>query len=457
MAGIGFELYRILHRGTLSSILKAFFLGIVIVAGPWILSVISIYLIQKFAFTAISENPALFTVTIVYVYAFSLFLFGGIHYIFSRYIADMLYIEDHESIPPALISIVLVTITISTLISSIFIYLNDFSFVRNETLYVGSLVFLFAIINILWIMLIYVALLKEYNKIFFTYLTGTLVSIGGVFFLGENYGVAGALFGYSTGQFLIILVLFLISLRSYPVKKFSVNTDMFKYFFEFKYLFFMGLFFNMAIWADKILYWFINGVNIHGTLFYYFIQYDIPVFLAYITMIPGLVYFLVVSETIFHRKYLDFVKNLLSDTIREMNMRKDAMLSALKKGGSGLVLFQLVWTAALILNIDSVLEFMGYAHINKTIMIILLVAVFFHMCALVLQIYLLYLELRKEALLAAFIYLLGNSIFTLTSILYLHLVPGTSYLAASLISSSYCLYHLYKKAPVIDFILFTRG
>ena len=457
MAGIGFELYRILHKGTLSSILKAFFLGIIIVAGPWILSVISIYLIQKFAFSAISENPALFTVTIVYVYAFSLFLFGGFHYIFSRYIADMLYIEDHASIPPALISIVLVTILLSSLISCTFIYFNDFTFVKTDLLYRCSLVFLFAVINILWIMLIYVALLKEYNKIFFAYLAGTVLSIGGVFILGKNYGVAGSLFGYSVGQFFIILILFLISLKSYPVKRFSINTDMFKYFFEFKYLFFMGLFFNMAIWADKILYWFINGINIPGTLFYYFIQYDIPVFLAYITMIPGLVYFLVVSETIFHRKYLDFVKNLLSDTIREMNMRKEAMLSALKKGGSGLVLFQLVWTAALILNINDVLKFMGYSNINTTIMIILLVAVFFHMCSLVLQIYLLYLELRKEALLAALIYLLCNSVFTLAGIFYLELIPGTSYLAASLLSSSYCLYHLLKKAPVIDFILFTRG
>ncbi len=174
-------------------------------------------------------------------------------------------------------------------------------------------------------------------------------------------------------------------------------------------------------------------------------------------MIPGLVYFLVVSETIFHRKYLDFVKNLLSDTIREMNMRKEAMLSALKKGGSGLVLFQLVWTAALIFNINDVLKFMGYSNINTTIMIILLVAVFFHMCSLVLQIYLLYLELTKEALLAALIYLLCNSLFTLSGIFYLHLIPGTSYLAASLLSSSYCLYHLLKKAPIIDFILFTRG
>lgn len=457
MAGIGFELYKILHRGTLSSILKAFFLGIIIVAGPWILSVISIYLIQKFAFSAISENPALFTVTIVYVYAFSLFLFGGIHYIFSRYIADMLYIEDHESIPPALISIIAVVVFLSCLLTTTFIYFNDFSFIRNEILYAVSLVFLFSVINILWIMLIYVALLKEYNKIFFTYLSGTIISLFGVFILGDLYGVSGALLGYTTGQFAIIFILLLISLKSYPIKRLTLNIDMFKYFSEFKYLFFMGLFFNMAIWADKIIYWFTVGTNIPGTYFYHFTSYDIPVFLAYISMIPGLVYFLVVSETKFHTKYLDFVKNLLTDTIKEMDLRKEAMLSALVKGATGLVLFQLVWTAALIFNIKRVIVFMGYPQINVMIMSILLIAVFFHMCSLVLQVYLLYLELRKEALLAALLYFLCNTCFTVMGIFYLPLVPGISYLAASMVSSLYCLYHLSQKAPVIDFILFTKS
>ncbi len=181
MAGIGFELYKILHQGTLSSVLKAFFFGIIIVAGPWILSIICIYAIQKFVFFAISENPALFTVTIVYVYAGSLSLFGGIHYIFSRYIADMLYEvemektvskreEIKERISSALVSVGMLVILISAVISLGFIYFNDFFInIKNREIYIITLITLFTVINLIWIFLIYVALLKEYNKIFFSY------------------------------------------------------------------------------------------------------------------------------------------------------------------------------------------------------------------------------------------------------------------------------------------------
>ncbi|NMB65649.1 MAG: histidine kinase, partial [Spirochaetes bacterium] len=115
MAGIGFELYKILHKGTLSSIVQAFFLGMIIVAGPWILSVLTIYIIQTYTFGAIADNPSLFTVSIVYVYAFSLFLSGGFHYVFSRYIADQLYIENYETIPTALLTAIIIITILSIL------------------------------------------------------------------------------------------------------------------------------------------------------------------------------------------------------------------------------------------------------------------------------------------------------------------------------------------------------
>ncbi len=456
MAGIGFELYRILHKGTLGSILKVFFLGAMIVAGPWILSVLSIYVIQKYAVSAIAEHPALFTVTIVYIYAFSLFLYGGVHYVFSRYIADMLYIEDRDSIPSALVTIFIVIIVTSALISYIFLIFNDFEIIEFHALYKVSFILLFAAVNLIWIMLVYVALLKEYNKIFFSYLAGIASSIGGVFYYGKLYGVAGALLGYALGQFVIVILLLAISHRSYPLKLLCFNKDMLKYFRDFKYLMAIGMFFNMAIWIDKIIYWLTYGINIKGTIYYYFIEYDIPVFLGFLTMIPGLVYFLVVTESIFHREYTKFIKNILQDTLRDIKSNKDAMIGSLKKGFSQLILFQGVWTFGLIFNTKKFLQFMGYGSIDPGIMITIFIAVFFHMLALTMQIYLLYLELRKEAVISTILYFASNAFLTLLFIYWGLKMPGLSFFMSAVICSLYTAFCLYRKAAIIDYIIFNR-
>ncbi|MBN2403612.1 MAG: exopolysaccharide Pel transporter PelG [Spirochaetes bacterium] len=456
MAGIGFELYKILRKGTLSSILKVLFLGTVIVAGPWILSVLSMYFIQKYAYNAISENPVIFTVTIVYLYAFSLIIFGGIHYIFSRYIADMMYIENDEAIPAALVSVFYIVCALSVILSVIFIWFNDFSMLSYSALYKFSLCFLFVVLNLIWLMLIYIALLKAYNRIFFSYLFGVLISIAGVYYLGRLYGVAGALFGYALGQFVIVLLLVIVAQKSYPVKNFKINNEFFSYFKDYKYLFFIGMFFNLGIWSDKIIYWFAYGTNIRNTLYYYYAEYDLPVFLAFLTMIPALIYFLVVSEPGFHKDYTKFIKNILGDTLADIRQNKKRMIKSLRRGTSQLILFQVVWTIGLSLNLKEFLAFMGYELINTTILNVLLIAVFFHVLSLTLQIFLLYLELRTEALISTVLYFTGNIIFTYIFIVLDLTVPGISYMLGALCSASYAAYHLIKKAPVIDYIIFNR-
>ncbi len=457
MAGIGFELYKILQKGTLSSIVQAFFLGIIIVAGPWILSVLTIYIIQRYAYMAIGDNPSLFTVSIVYVYAFSLFFTGGLHYVFSRYIADMIFIENYDDIPPALLTAIILVMVVSIIPVVLFILCNDFSFINHTGVYIVSLTSLFIIINILWLLLVYISLLKVYYKIFFSYLTGTIASIVGVYYFGRLYGVAGALAGYTVGQAIIVALLLAISQTFYPVKKVTMSKSFLKSFKEHNRIFLMGCFFNMAIWSDKMLYWFFKGKNISNTLYYYCITYDIPVFLSYLTMIPGLVYFLIVAETDFHKYFMDFIKNILDDSWRYIQIKKNKMLLSLKNGIKGLISFQSILTICLFLKLDTLLNISGYSQtVDINIFRILLVAVFFHMLTLNLMLYLLYLELQSNAATAACIYLLLNVVGTIVAIFYTNWLPGTSYLFASIVASVYCGYHLYKKAPIIDYIIFSR-
>ncbi|HEB10082.1 MAG TPA: hypothetical protein ENI06_02575, partial [Spirochaetales bacterium] len=103
MAGIGFELQRVLRKGGMTSFLQVALSGVIIVAGPWLLSIIGIFLISRFAGFALKEGASLFMGVIIYSYAFSLFIFGGTHYVFTRFISDLIYLEKKEESAAALI------------------------------------------------------------------------------------------------------------------------------------------------------------------------------------------------------------------------------------------------------------------------------------------------------------------------------------------------------------------
>lgn len=74
-----------------------------------------------------------------------------------------------------------------------------------------------------------------------------------------------------------------------------------------------GLFYNLGIWADKFVFWFhpVTGSTVIGALRASLV-YDLPVFLAYLAIIPGMAVFLVRMETDFVEYYDKFY-----DAVRE--------------------------------------------------------------------------------------------------------------------------------------------
>ncbi len=49
MAGIGFELQRVLKQGGMTGVFKVALAGIIIVAGPWLISILGIFSLSRFA------------------------------------------------------------------------------------------------------------------------------------------------------------------------------------------------------------------------------------------------------------------------------------------------------------------------------------------------------------------------------------------------------------------------
>ena len=101
MAGIGFKLRSIMQKGTYSAQFAAYAYGAVISTGPWLISIISIGILNYLCQTVLQEQERiLFRTILVYTYMGSLVFTGPFYMATTRYLADRMYSNDYPAILP---------------------------------------------------------------------------------------------------------------------------------------------------------------------------------------------------------------------------------------------------------------------------------------------------------------------------------------------------------------------
>ena len=115
----------------------------------------------------------------------------------------------------------------------------------------------------------------------------------------RNHGSEGLLFGFVAGNSVLLFTLLALVARTYPAKQ-LLAFGFLRRNQVFTSLAFTGFFYNFAIWADKFIFWFnpLTGETVIPPLRSSPI-YDLPIFLAYLSIVPGMAVFLVRIETDF--------------------------------------------------------------------------------------------------------------------------------------------------------------
>lgn len=437
MAGIGFELQRVLRKGGLGSFVQVAFAGVMIVAGPWLMSIGGIFFIGRFAAPALGEGQRLFITIVVYSYAFSLVLFGGFHYLFTRVVADQIYEEKHGEAGASLLVFSLLVVVVAGVVAWAALTPASFASLTHPMLFRAASVGLFAVINLLWVMMIFVSLLKRFAGILLAYFSGMTISVVGAVVLGERWGLGGAMSGFAIGQLVAAMFLAALLLKKYRPKGFThLPHVLSRYFGRYRYLFGSGLLYFWGIWVDKIVFWFGFGSPASGTYLRLYDTYDVPVYFASLTMIPGLVYFVVVLETDFYLRLMDFLKSLQMRTFARIQERKYQLRNGMRRGLREQSLFQGIITVALVLLATQLLPILGVSSSQTGIFRILLIAVYFHFLLLTLITFLLYIELFLQAFVSALVFFGLNLLGSLaTAYLQLAAWGGVSYLLSAVLAS----------------------
>jgi uncharacterized membrane protein len=432
--------------------------GTAIVAGPWLLSVLGIFLIQRFASGLLSEAPALFTAVIVYSYAFSLIAASGFHYIFTRWISDLIYEKKTSQAGGALLSFLLLTAAGSLILGAVGVLpLSLTGTVANPRLFSAAAILLFVVINLNWVLMSFVSLLKAYVGILLVYLGGSLASFAGVIALGRPWATAGAVLGYALGQCLTAVVLYGMTLARYrpaglPFKGISV------YLARYRFLFLSGTLYAWATWADKAVFWFAFGKRVPGAWLSVFDAYDVPVFFSMLTLIPALIYFTIEVETAFYPRLRDFLQSLSTCTRRRIQEKKYTMIRAMYAGLREQALLQFICTAATVLLAPAVAAKLLGGGTNIAILRVTLAAVFFHSLFLSLMIFCFYFELYSRAFVSTSVFFGVN----LLSSLYLAWsgrgdLAGASYLLGGIAGSVTAALFLARSSARIDKILYVKS
>jgi polysaccharide biosynthesis protein PelG len=413
MAGIGFRLRDLSKSGALSGLLAAYGFAGIISSGPWVLSIVGILLIGiiNMENATTPHYVGEFQISVTYLMAISLILTSPLQLMISRFIADRIYEHNDEHVLPNLTGAILVVITIAgTLTGICLIYLFTGS-VLYRLLMLSGLV----ILSIIWLVVIVLSGVRAYREILLAFLLGYGITVLAAIEL-KAFGLEGLLSGFVLGQAVLLFMLLVVIFRSYSSTKF-IAFDFLRRSQIFPSLALTGLVYNVAIWADKFIFWFNPQTSVMVIPPLRASQiYDLPIFLAYLSIIPGMAVFLLRMETDFAEQYKNFYAAINGGGSLKLIMEMyEEMVLTIRRGFIEIFKVQGMTIVILLAIGDKLLAWVGISPFYRILLNIDLVAVGVQVLLLAVLNVLFYFDYRKDALYLCFLCLGTNVGFTILS------------------------------------------
>ena len=303
MAGIGFALRRLARQDTISSLAGAAGHAVVIAAGPWLFTIVSLAVI-----TLVSEplagRAALadFRVVIIYAFATSLVLSAPVSIVATRIVADALWLKKPERVPELLIAgYVLAVAAVVPGALALVVYFRLPLDLALALLSASSMVAL------IWVALSFCGAVRDYNGVTWSFLSGLAVAVAASILAAvRDLGAPYMIWGFVSGLTVTFLGLTLRVLATFPqpVRDPLAGVGvLIAGFGRYRYLALGALAGTAGVWVDKWMFWFspvgehVTGGLVHAPL------YDSAMFISSLSMIPALASFVVKLETEFFERY----------------------------------------------------------------------------------------------------------------------------------------------------------
>ena len=413
MAGIGFELRKLLRKDTYLGILQAYGYAGLISSGPWVLSILGVTMVGVVCISSqgSKDDLPIFWSSITYVIAGSLILTGFLQLLFTRFVADRIYEDREHVIVPNLIGALALTSIIAVLCGAPVV-----TWIPGSWVYKALMLSSFVATCEVWIVVVFVTGLKAYRSILTIFL-GSYSGMVLVAYTLRHQGVEGLLTGFLTGHALLFLLLFSLVLYYYPARR-AISFEFLSFKKSFYSLAFTGFVYNLGLWIDKLLFWShpITSAEVLGPLRASAL-YDLPIFLAYLSVIPGMAVFIFRIETDFAENYERFYDGVRGGgTLQEIEELRNGMVFAVRQAIYEIFKVQGLTVAVLIAFGPPVLASFGVSPVHTRIFCVDVLGVGGLVLLLALLNVFFYLDYRGIALALATAFAIANAAATIVTI-----------------------------------------
>ncbi|RAH39445.1 exopolysaccharide Pel transporter PelG [Halomonas sp. SL1] len=397
MAGIGFELRRLLRQDSYLGLLRAYSYAGIIGSGPWVLSILAVMalgMISASTRQGASGHVTEFLVSVTWLVAASLIFTGLVQLLFTRFVADRLFEHHAERVLPNLFGL----LTLVTLAAGTLGLAAMPAFAGTGVVYRLEMVIAFVLLSNIWCVAVFVAGVKAYHQVLGAFALGYGATLGAGLLL-RDLGLEGLLGGFVLGQGLLLYCLLFMVIRHYPSERLWAF-DLHRRGQRHLSLILIGLSYNLGIWIDKLAFWFNpdTSESIIGPLRAAPIH-DLPLFLAYLSIVPGMAVFLMRMETDFAERcsaYYEAVRG--GDTLDHIELLRGQMITSVRRGIYDIFKVQGITILALLMAGPNLLDWLGFSVWYLPLFNIFLVAVGIQVLFMAILNVLFYLDRLRPAL-----------------------------------------------------------
>ena len=416
MAGIGFELRKILREDRLLSLAKVYGYSAILSSGPWVISIIAILIVGFLNLANVGEVRDAFRFQVVITYAIalasSLIITGILQLPFTRYVADLIFKEREDEVLPSYFGAIL----LSWFLGIIFIVpLYLWVFDGLDVSFIIGAILTFMILCGVWISSILAASLKYYSAVVWAYLLSYTSIVVASYFIGNS--IQMLLYIFFTGNSILFIILMSLIIKSYPSTIF-LKLDFFLDKNFYWTLAIAGLAYNFGSWVDKFIFWYhpATGAAVIGKL-HASVVYDMPIFLAYFSILPGMAIFFFRLEADFAEKYdlyYDAVRS--GGTLRLIKEYRDEMSSVIRQAIREVLIVQGISDVIFFLGAPRLFDWLNISIIYLGLFYILTIGALLQLGFMSVLAILYYLDRKKPAMWLCIAFFLLNGILTLLSI-----------------------------------------
>lgn len=452
MAGIGFELRKMLDKRTFLGELGALFYAAMLSSGPWLTSILCLSILSVYASMQLSLKDAeVFRTLCVYTYGASLVLVGAGQLVVTRYLADQHYVARHEVTMASFLTYSMVTLVPALVVGFCAYASLD---VSNACRFWGVLLLLS--ICMVWITMVYIGAIRDYQTVVFSFLGGCAVGVVAATLLGSYFGYTGYLAGFTLGQCIIFMALISRMLTEFEeVGCWDWGT--LAYFPKMWVMAFVGIFYNGAIWVDKVIFWnapdsrmIMSWLRVHDL-------YDSPLFFSYLTIVPSMAIFLLRVETSFYERIHSYYALVTSKgTMSQILAQKQLLVDDLRVNLRYLFVVQSAVTGCCIAFAPALVEKLKLFPVQTTIMRVTLAGTFIQALLAVTIVVLFYFDRRKSVLLTTIIYFVTMALFSWISTRLGYQFYGYGYAVSNLVSLAVAYQLLERALRDLEYITFSR-